>query len=294
MNRTNKLRFNLLDLVIFAVVLAFSVYLYYRVNRVLAYNWDWTIVPMYLFRKDDETGGWVANLLLLGLYTTIKLALWSIVFSALIGGLMGILRTSKRLFPRMISRTYVELIRNIPPLVFIFVFFFFIAGMLMPLFGIEEFVKNASPNTLQIIGWLATDPKLLTNFIAGVICLSLFAGAYVTEIVRAGIQSIPKAQYEAGESMGLSKWQIMRYIVLPQALARVIPPLAGQFIILIKDSSLVSLISIQELTFIAMEVANSSGRLFEVWIFVGVLYFVICYGLAKVFGRLEKRSESYR
>ena len=126
------------------------------------------------------------------------------------------------------------------------------------------------------------------------ICLSLFAGAYVTEIVRAGIQSIPKAQYEAGESMGLSKWQIMRYIVLPQALARVIPPLAGQFIILIKDSSLVSLISIQELTFIAMEVANSSGRLFEVWIFVGVLYFVICYGLAKVFGRLEKRSESYR
>ena len=190
MNRTNKLRFNLVDLVIFAVVLAFSIYLYYRVNRVLAYNWDWTIVPMYLFRKDDETGGWVANLLLLGLYTTIKLALWSIVFSALIGGLMGILRTSKRVFPRMISRTYVELIRNIPPLVFIFVFFFFIAGMLMPLFGIEEFVKNASPNTLQIIGWLATDPKLLTNFIAGVICLSLFAGAYVTEIVRAGIQSI--------------------------------------------------------------------------------------------------------
>ena len=71
MNRTNKLRFNLLDLVIFAIVLAFSVYLYYRVNRVLAYNWDWTIVPMYLFRKDDETGGWVANLLLLGLYLSL-------------------------------------------------------------------------------------------------------------------------------------------------------------------------------------------------------------------------------
>ena len=151
MNTTKKLRVNLLDLVIFAVVIAFSVYLYYRVNRVLAYNWDWSVVPMYLFRKDDETGGWVANLLMLGLATTIKLALWSIVFSALIGGFMGILRTSKRVFPRMLSRTYVELIRNIPPLVFIFVFFFFIAGMLMPLFGIEEFVRSASPKTLQII-----------------------------------------------------------------------------------------------------------------------------------------------
>ena len=88
MNTTKKLRVNPLDLVIFAVVVAFSVYLYYRVNRVLAYNWDWSVVPMYLFRKDDETGGWVANLLMLGLATTIKLALWSIVFSALIGGFM--------------------------------------------------------------------------------------------------------------------------------------------------------------------------------------------------------------
>ena len=113
----------LVDLMIFVIVIAFMVYLYYRVNHALAYSWDWTIIPMYIFRKDDETGGWVANLLLLGLYTTIKLALWSIVFSALIGGLMGILRTSKRVFPRMLSRTYVELIRNIPPLVFIFVFF---------------------------------------------------------------------------------------------------------------------------------------------------------------------------
>ena len=122
------------------------------------------------------------------------------------------------------------------------------------------------------------------------ICLSLFSGAYVTEIVRAGIQSIPRAQIEAGASIGLSRWKIMRLVVLPQALQRVIPPLAGQFIILIKDSSLVSLISIQELTFYALDIAVSTTRVFEVWIFVGALYFVICYACALAFDWLERRG----
>ena len=122
----------------------------------------------------------------------------------------------------------------------------------------------------------------------------MFSGAYVTEIVRAGIESVSRAQYEAGGSIGLSRLQIMRYVVLPQALARVIPPLAGQFIILIKDSSLVSLISIQELTFYALEIANSTTQVFEVWIFVGLLYFAICYTCAVTFDWIERRSEVHR
>ena len=126
------------------------------------------------------------------------------------------------------------------------------------------------------------------------ICLSLFSGAYVTEIVRAGIQAIPKAQFEAGASVGLTSFQTMIHVVLPQALQRVIPPLAGQFIILIKDSSLVSLISIQELTFFANEIAISTTQVFEVWIFVGLLYFVICYSCALAFGWLERRSAVHR
>ena len=289
-----KRRFKPLDAIILATVVAVVVFVVYKVDSVLAYTWDWSVIPRFLLRRDADTGALAPNLFVLGTLTTIRLAFWSLIFSAIIGGVMGIMRTSRRLFPRMLSRAYVELIRNTPPLVFIFVFYFFISSQIMPLLGVDDFIAGASPLMLTIVEWTASPPKLFSNFLAGVICLSLFSGAYVTEIVRAGIQSIPTSQHEAGASVGLSRLQIMRYVVLPQALQRVIPPLAGQFIILIKDSSLVSLISIQELTFYALDIAVSTTQVFEVWLFVGVMYFVICYCCALAFGWLERRSEVYR
>ena len=137
-------------------------------------------------------------------------------------------------------------------------------------------------------------PELLSNVISGIICLAIFEAAYITEIVRAGIQSIDRGQIEAGQSIGLSHFQVLRWIVLPQAVQRMVPPLAGQFITLIKDSSLVSLISIQELTFLAQEVAYSTQYVFEIWIFVAAMYFCICYSLAWLFSRVEKRLSVYR
>lgn len=287
-------RFKPLDAVILAAVAVVVVFVVYKVDSVLAYKWDWSVIPRFLLRERGDTGELAPNLLILGTLTTLRLAFWSLVLSAVIGGIMGVMRTSERLFPRMISRAYVELIRNTPPLVFIFVFYFFISSQIMPLLGIDALAANASPLTATIFEWVAAPPNLLSNFLAGVICLSLFSGAYVTEIVRAGIQSIPRSQFEAGASVGLTRLQTMRHVVLPQALQRVLPPLAGQFIILIKDSSLVSLISIQELTFYALEIAISTTQVFEVWIFVGLLYFAICYSCALAFGRLEKRREAYR
>ena len=283
-----------LDVLILSAVVAIVGFFVYQVDAVLAYQWDWSVIPRYLFRRDEDTGALAPNLFVLGLLTTLRLAFWSLVLSAIFGGIMGVMRTSRRLFPRLLSRAYVELIRNTPPLVFIFVFYFFISSQIMPLLGVDDWAAGASPLAASIIEWVASPPKLLSNFIAGVLCLSLFSGAYVTEIVRAGIQSVPRSQIEAGASIGLSRLRIMRLVVLPQALRRVIPPLAGQFIILIKDSSLVSLISIQELTFYAIEIAVSTTQVFEVWIFVGVLYFVICYACALAFDWLERRSEAHR
>ncbi|MCY4451665.1 MAG: amino acid ABC transporter permease [Immundisolibacterales bacterium] len=287
-----KRRLKPLDVVILAVVAAIVGFFVYKVDAVLSYEWDWSVVPRYLLRRNEDTGALAPNLFVLGLLTTIRLAIWSLVLSAIIGGIMGVMRTSRRLFPRLLSRAYVELIRNTPPLVFIFVFYFFISGQIMPLLGIDALVSGASPLTASVIEWIASPPKLFSNFLAGVICLSMFSGAYVTEIVRAGIQSIPRSQIEAGASIGLSRFKVMRLVVLPQALQRVIPPLAGQFIILIKDSSLVSLISIQELTFYALEIAVSTTQVFEVWIFVGFLYFVICYTCALAFDWMERRSKA--
>ena len=284
-----KLRLNWVDIAVFAALIAAIVFVWYRVDSVLAYRWNWSFVPHYLYRWDEEQQAWVANLLMQGLYTTIRLALWGIVLAAIIGVVFGIMRTSRRLFPRMVSRVYVELIRNIPPLVFIFIFYFFISSQIMPLLGIEEFVRNASPETLAWLEVLFGPPKLISNVISGIICLAMFEGAYVTEIVRAGIQSIPKTQTEAGFSIGLSRLQLMRYVILPQAVQRVVPPLAGQFITLVKDSSIVSLISIQELTFLAVETAVSTNRMFEVWITVAGLYFCVCWSCALLFDWMERR-----
>jgi polar amino acid transport system permease protein len=283
-----KPRLGWIDFTIFAVLIAAIVYVYYRVDTVLEYRWEWSIIPNYLYRWDEERQQWVANLLMQGLYTTIRLALWGIVLAAIIGVVFGIMRTSRRLFPRMLSRVYVELIRNIPPLVFIFIFYFFISSQIMPLLGIEEFVRHAPPETLAWMEVLFGPPPLISNVISGIICLAMFEGAYVTEIVRAGIQSIPKTQTEAGLSIGLSRLQLMRYVILPQAVQRVVPPLAGQFITLVKDSSIVSLISIQELTFLAVETAVSTTRMFEVWITVAGLYFCVCYFCALLFDWLER------
>ena len=282
------------DAVVFAALIAAVAYVAYRVDSVLEYRWDWTVIPHFLYRWDEELRRWVPNLLMQGFYTTVRLALLSMIPAALLGAVFGTMRTSTRLFPRLLSRSYVELIRNIPPLVFIFIFYFFISSQIMPILGVEDFVRTASPETLRPLELVFGPSTLIPNVISGVICLSMFQGAYMTEIVRAGIQSIPKTQSEAGLSIGLSRWQLWRRVILPQAVRRVIPPLAGQFITLVKDSSILSLISIQELTFLAMETAVSTTRVFEVWIAVAGLYFCLCYFLSLVFNRLEKSTVGAR
>ncbi|MEM9642063.1 MAG: amino acid ABC transporter permease, partial [Pseudomonadota bacterium] len=145
------------------------------------------------------------------------------------------------------------------------------------------------PTGQAVLGALFGPANLIENFASGLISLAMMSAAYIDEIVRAGIQSIPRGQYEAGHSIGLSSAETLRRIVLPQAIQRMVPPLAGQFITLIKDSSLVALISIQELSFLAMEIAISEQRFFEVWLTVGLMYFVVCYACAIAFGWLERQ-----
>ncbi|MEM7022537.1 MAG: amino acid ABC transporter permease [Pseudomonadota bacterium] len=288
-SKQSRYKLGWLDFAILAVLGIVLAVLAYRVNTVLVYKWDWSIIPRFLYRFDDEEQRWIANLLMQGFWTTVRLTLWGSVLAAVIGLAVGLCRISHDLFLRMISRAYVELIRNIPPLVFIFIFYFFLSSQLIPLLGIDQLVRNASPETRAVIELLFGDPKLLPQFVSGLVCLAMFEAAYVAEIVRAGIQSIPKGQWEAGESLGLSRFDQMRDVILPQAVQRTLPPLTSQFISLIKDSSIVSLISIQELTFMASQVVVSTQRVFEVWITVAAMYFGLCFVFSWVFGRLERR-----
>jgi len=123
----------------------------------------------------------------------------------------------------------------------------------------------------------------------GVASLACFAGAYVTEIVRAGIQSIHRGQIEAARSLGMTNAQSLRHIILPQAMRRILPPLAGQFISLIKDSSLLGIIAIRELTKAAREVVTASLQPFEIFMMCAVLYLVLTFTLSMFVQHLERR-----
>ena len=282
------------DYLLFSGAAFLVLYAAYQVNDVLVYRWDWSRVLGFVVRYDEKTHEWVSNLLLRGLFTTLRLAVWATVLATVIGIVMGYWRTTKNLKFQIISRCYVELIRNIPPVVFIFIFYFFISSQIFPAIGLESVEADHPVFSNPVFTFMFGEPQLLTNFLAGMVCLAMFEGAYITEIVRAGIQSIDKGQWEAARAIGLSPFNVLRDIILPQAIRRILPPLAGQFITLIKDSAIVSLISIQELTFLANEVAATTTKVFETWILVGAMYFVLCYSFAVLFANLEKRAKRSR
>jgi polar amino acid transport system permease protein len=132
----------------------------------------------------------------------------------------------------------------------------------------------------------------IDRFTAGVAALAVFTGAYVAEIVRAGIQSVHKGQTEAARSLGMSYFQSMTHVILPQAVKRTLPPMAGQFISLIKDSSLVSVISITDLTKAGREISATTFSPFETWFTVAILYLVLTSGLSVLVQKLEKKMAS--
>ena len=215
-----------------------------------------------LFEGDylDSISEWRSGPLLLGLWTTLWLSAASSVLGLLIGLITGLCRVSNNLTLRNLSVIYIELIRGTPLLVQIFIFYFFLGTVLD-----------------------------ISRIVAGISALAIFAGAYVAEIIRAGIQSIPKGQMEAARSLGMNVPQAMVYIILPQAFKRTLPPLAGQFISLIKDSSLVSVIAITDLTKSGREVITSTFATFEIWFVVAFLYLFLTSILSQVISWVERR-----
>ena len=278
----------LIDIIVIGFVLAVCAFTYYRVEHVLVYHWEWDLVFQYVVAIDEVTGEIFPNLFLKGVAMTLRLAFWGTLIAGIIGIFMGLCRCSHNLFLKSMSRLYVELIRNIPPVVFIFVFYFFISSQIMPWLGLDNIHNTVAPEWVPVIEFMFGPIDLFPNFLAGLICLAVFEGAYITEIVRAGVQSIGKGQWEAARAIGLSRWHVLRDVILPQALKTILPPLAGQFITLIKDSSIVSLISIQELTFLTQDVSNTTTQFFEAWIITAALYFMMCFPLAVMFQRFER------
>jgi polar amino acid transport system permease protein len=278
-----------LDIAVLLFVLAGVAYMAYRIKIGLHYNWHWSAMPQYLFRYDPEAGRWVPNVLIQGLLNTIRLSLWATLLATLIGTGMGLLRIRRSLFSRLVGGTYVELTRNLPPLVLIFIFYYFIGDQILTTLGIDGWVKSSSATTQKFLSAFFAPPSLFSAFLSALITLAVFEGAYITEIVRAGIQSIEKDQWEAADALGLSPFQRMRHVIFPQAVRRILPPLAGQFISTIKDSAIVSVISIQELTFQGMELMAATYYTFETWITITLLYLLLTLTCSLAVERLELR-----
>lgn len=282
--------FTRLDVLILFALLTGVFFVFHRIRDGLNYHWDWSAVPQYLFRWDPADAEWLPNVLMQGFFTTIRLSIWATLFASMLGTVMGLLRVSRSRFQRMIGTAYVELTRNTPPLVLVFLFYYFIGEQLLPTVGLERMFRLQSPEAQLWLSSLLAPPGLLTAFLSAVVTLSIFEGAYITEIVRAGILSIEKGQREAAAALGFTRWQRMRHVILPQAVQRILPPLGGQFISTIKDSAIVSVISIQELTFRGMELMSATYLTFETWITITGLYFILTFGCALIFARLERMS----
>ena len=284
-----------LDLILALVLVGAGVYVLYRIKTGLNYKWDWSGIPQYLFRYDEEAGRWIPNLLMQGLFTTIRLSVWGTLLATVIGTVMGLCRVSRSLFCRLLATAYVEFNRNLPPLVLIFIFYYFLSGQIMMILGVDAYVSSLSPKSQSLLAFLFAPPGRFSTFLSALITLAVFEGAYITEIVRSGIESIERGQWEASYALGLTRWQQMRYIILPLAAQRILPPLAGQFISTIKDSAIVSVISIQELTFQGMELVAATYLTFEVWITITLLYLTLTLSLSLAVERLEiylRRSEA--
>ncbi len=246
------------DLLGFGLTVAAVVLLILRGSEQLGYNWHWRKVPRYLYTLID--GQFLPGPLLKGLALTLEITALSLVLAGVLGLVTALLRLSSSMVGRLLARIYLESIRNTPLLVQLFFLYFVMA----PIFD---------------IGRTAT----------AVLALSLFEGAYASEIFRAGIESIGRGQWEACHSLGLSRAQSYGRVILPQALRRILPPLTSQAVSLIKDSALVSTIAVYDLTMEGRSIVAETFLTFEIWLVVAALYLVLTLTLSAVAGGLERR-----
>jgi len=203
-------------------------------------------------------------LLLAGATVTVQITALSVGFGLIIGMFVGIARLSALLPVRAVAAVYVDFIRGTPLLVQIFLIYF----------------------ALPILLGTRIDP-----FIAAITACSINSGAYVAEIFRAGIQSIDKGQMEAGRSLGMTWPQTMRHIILPQAFKRVIPPLGNEFIAMLKDSSLVSVIGFEELTRRGQLIIARTYGSFEIWLTVALIYLIMTLAISRLVAYFERRCK---
>ena len=214
-----------------------------------------------------------SSMLLGALGKTILLTLLSLIFAMVVGMIFALMNVGKNRFFNCIGTIYVDAVRGVPLIVLAYFIFF----------GVPQGIKS-----------LGFQDFRLTALQAGTIALAMNCGAYMAEIIRAGIESVDKGQMEASRSLGLSYGKSMRKVVLPQAIRTMIPSIINQFIITLKDTSILSVIGFPELTNIGKTISGNTFKSLQTWAIVGVMYMVVIITLSRIAKRIERRMNRCR
>ncbi len=250
------------DIFAYFFVMAGVVYVVLRGASEQGYYWQWYRITQYLYTIKDGT--FTLGPLLEGLKITLHITWISMILTYVIGLVTALLRLSDSIVGRTSARIYLEVARNTPLIVQLFFIYFVVA----PVLGIDR-------------------------LFAAILALSLFEGAYASEIYRSGIVSLHKGQWEACHSLGLTRFDTYRKVILPQAIRRVLPPLTSQTISLIKDSSLVSVIAVYEMTMQANAIVAETFLTFEIYFTIAGIYLFITVFLSQLVALLERKFKVY-
>lgn len=252
------------DLLQFFLLMTFLFWVGWRGVDAMEYRWQWYRVPNFFYKQIDNEIIW--GPLIYGLQITLYVSAWGMVLALLIGLITALLRRSNSISGRLVARVYLEAIRNTPLLVQVSIFYF----VLQPILGIN--------NPL----W------------TGILCLAFFEGSFASEIIRGGIVSVEKGQWEASKTIGLNRWQTYFHVVLPQAIPIMLPPLTGILVNLIKHSAILSFVAVFELTTEARNLIADTFMSFEIWMLVGGMYLVMTIALSTLVGFFERRVRGAR
>ena len=248
----------LLSLVLYVAVIGGIVYVAYNGSQAMGYNWQWYRVSQYFYRLTDDGFQW--GEIMIGLVKTLQLSATAFCIALALGLLVALLRLSGLLVGSAVALVFLEIVRNTPLLVLLYLFYY----VLGPIFGLDRY-------------W------------ASILCLAVYHAALISEIFRAAINAVPKGQWEAAKSIGMGQAQAYRYIVLPQSVRFMLPPMTGEAVNMIKSSAIVSVIAVAELTTMGRNIISDTYMSFEIWFTIAAVYMAVTLILSIGVSYVEKR-----
>lgn len=246
------------SVLLFGVVVSLIVYGAFVGAQSMGYNWQWYRIPAYFYTVTEDGFQW--GEICTGLVRTLMLSGTAFALAVVLGLIVALLRLSGLVVGTGLAIAFLESIRNIPLLVLLYLFYY----VLGPIFGFDRY-------------W------------ASILCLAVFHAALISEIFRAGINAVPMGQWEAATSIGMSKIQAFRYIILPQSIRFLLPPMTGEGVHMIKSSAIVSVIAVAELTTAGRNIISDTYMSFEIWFTIAAVYMVVTLILSLGVSVIERR-----